>query len=223
MNGRSSDFDYRSKLWHSRLMNQGPCDHSVSHVDRAGFLSGSWTTEKTALGTRVVCQSCGKFYGYLEKLKVPPVKVPPSPVAAPSAQEDTGSSFCSGQDAALPPSSSAAPQATPARKRQAIDFAELRRQVSISQVLELLRFQPAGRSGNQVRGPCPIHGSSSPKSRSFSANLEKNTYQCFAKSCRSKGNQLDLYVATSGLPIYEAALELCEKLGIDVPRKETRP
>ena len=89
-------------------------------------------------------------------------------------------------------------------------------------MLELIDFHPLSRSGSQVRGPCPVHHSTSEKSRVFSVNLAKNTYQCFAKKCGSKGNQLDLYVAASGLPIYEAALELCQMLGIDVPRKETR-
>ena len=68
-------------------------------------------------------------------------------------------------------------------------------------------------SGDQVRGPCPVHGSTSPGSRTFSANLRQNTFQCF--KCGEKGNQLDLYVAVTKLPIYKAVRELCERAGID--------
>ncbi len=96
-----------------------------------------------------------------------------------------------------------------------VDFRAIRAAVPIAQVLEVVGFQTRERSGNQVRGGCPVHGSSSPKSRSFSANLAKNTYQCF--KCRSKGNQLDLWAATTKTPLYEAAITLCEKLNLEVP------
>ncbi|HVC94657.1 MAG TPA: hypothetical protein VND64_13240 [Pirellulales bacterium] len=38
-----------------------------------------------------------------------------------------------------------------------IDYRALRAVVSLAQVLELLRFQPARRQARKVRGPCPIH------------------------------------------------------------------
>lgn len=60
-----------------------------------------------------------------------------------------------------------------------IDFAELRSRIQIFQVLELAEFVVVTRLGEQVRGPCPIHGSSSTRSRSFSANLRRKTFRCF--------------------------------------------
>jgi DNA primase len=95
-----------------------------------------------------------------------------------------------------------------------LDFQAIREAVSISQVLEIVGFVAAEQSGDQVRGPCPVHGSTSPASRSLSANLRRNTFQCF--KCGAKGNQLDLYAAITGLPIHEAALQLCEKAGVDL-------
>ena len=95
-----------------------------------------------------------------------------------------------------------------------LDFQAVREAISISQVLEIVGFVAAEQSGDQVRGPCPVHGSTSPESRSFSVNLRKSTFQCF--KCGAKGNQLDLYVAVTRLPIHEAALRLCEQAGIDV-------
>lgn len=98
-----------------------------------------------------------------------------------------------------------------------VDFQALRSQVSIGQVLDLLGFVAVEVSGDQVRGGCPIHGSSSPESRSFSAHLKANTYRCF--KCGSQGNQLDLWVAATKQPLYEAAIDLCNELTIDIPKR----
>jgi CHC2 zinc finger len=96
-----------------------------------------------------------------------------------------------------------------------IDLALLRRQVSWTQVLELVGFTARHRSGVQVRGPCPLHGSSARRSRFFSAHLERHLWYCFR--CRVGGNALDLYLAVTKLPRYEGALELCQRLHLPVP------
>ena len=98
-----------------------------------------------------------------------------------------------------------------------IDFAQLRRGVPIARVLELVGFQPVRRSGAQWRGPCPIHRPRSPKSRSFAAHVEKNVFRCF--HCGAAGNALELYAAVHRTTVYRAALELCERLGIELPQK----
>ncbi len=61
-----------------------------------------------------------------------------------------------------------------------IDFRELRKLVSMAEVLTLLGFEPHERSGVQLRGACPLHESSA-GSRVFSVNLAKNTFQCFKR------------------------------------------
>lgn len=98
----------------------------------------------------------------------------------------------------------------------AIDYQQLRRDVSIRQVLQLFDWQPVMTNGSQLRGPCPIHGSTNPHSRSFSVNLEKNAYRCFG--CNSQGNQLDLAAAMFGEELYQATLEVCWRLGVEPPR-----
>ena len=100
-----------------------------------------------------------------------------------------------------------------------IDFVLLRRQLSLTQVLDLIGFTPTTRRGPQLRGPCPVHGSAS-GSRSFAAHVEKNCWHCFR--CGAGGNALDLYLAVTKLPIYEGALELCARLGMPVPRCSSR-
>ena len=98
-----------------------------------------------------------------------------------------------------------------------IDFALLRQQLSLTQVLDLVGFTPTTRHGPQVRGPCPVHGSSAPRRRSFAAHLQKNCWHCFG--CGAGGNALDLYLAATRLPVYEGALELCAWLGLTPPRR----
>jgi len=99
----------------------------------------------------------------------------------------------------------------------AIDFTLLRQQVSLAQVLDLVGFTPTTRCGPQWRGPCPVHGSKSPRSRSFAAHVEKNCWHCFR--CGASGNALDLYLAVTKLPVYEGAQQLCARLRVPVPRR----
>lgn len=88
-----------------------------------------------------------------------------------------------------------------------IDFVLLRRQISLTHVLDQVGFTPTTRCGPQWRGPCPVHGSKSPRSRSFVAQVEKNCWHCFR--CGAGGNALDLYLAVTKLPVYEGALDMC--------------
>jgi len=98
-----------------------------------------------------------------------------------------------------------------------LDFAETRRRISIRQVLELIGYQPCRTAGHQWRGPCPIC-QPSPRltpgqyARCFSANVRVNLFQCFR--CHRSGNALDLWVDLTGLPLYQATLDLCAKLNI---------
>lgn len=97
-----------------------------------------------------------------------------------------------------------------------VNFEVLRNEIKMVQVLELLHFERVSQSGDQLRGPCPIHGSSNPSSRTFSVNVSTGRYYCH--KCQSKGNQLELWAAVHGLSIYEAAIAFCRALGRPVPR-----
>ncbi len=103
--------------------------------------------------------------------------------------------------------------------RPSIDFTAVRQTISLAEVLELLHFTPSQTRGQQQRGPCPLHGSRSARSRCFSANLADHTFQCF--KCGKAGNQLDLWAAATHQTVYDAALDLCAKLNRPVPLKTT--
>lgn len=99
--------------------------------------------------------------------------------------------------------------------RPAIDFATLRAQLQIADVLQLLDFVPRSSRGPQQRGPCPVHGSTSTRARCLSVDLADNCFQCF--HCGAHGNALDLYARASKQSIYAAALDLCRRLSQPVP------
>ena len=96
-----------------------------------------------------------------------------------------------------------------------IDFDAVRSSIPIAQVLELIGLTPLARTGDQVRGPCPLHESRSPRGTTFSVNLTTHRFQCF--KCRAAGGQLELWAAFNGITVYQAAVDLCERLGVDVP------
>ncbi len=105
-----------------------------------------------------------------------------------------------------------------AERPAGIDFATLRRQVTMEQVLRHLGHLDCLRGpGAQRRGPCPVHGSSHAGSRSFSVHLEKNVFRCFSADCGVKGNVLDLWASVHGLPLAEAAKHLAQTFGLDLP------
>lgn len=96
-----------------------------------------------------------------------------------------------------------------------VDYQAVRQQAPMSDVLELLAFVPSETHGDQLRGPCPIHGWSSPESRTFSVHLSRNAFRCF--KCGSSGNQLDLWAAATKSDLHTATVELCRRLHIGIP------
>ena len=96
-----------------------------------------------------------------------------------------------------------------------IDYRAARAQLPLAAVLELLGFEARERHGDQVRGRCPVHGSKTPGSRSFAAHLGKGMWHCF--SCGAGGNALDLWVAITRQELHAAVLDLCRRLGHELP------
>ena len=96
-----------------------------------------------------------------------------------------------------------------------VDFDRVRAEITMEQVLSLLGFQPSKRSGMQWYGSCLLHEPRSGRRRSFSVNVAIGRYFCHR--CHSHGNQLELWAAATKQPLYHAAVDLCRRLGRDVP------
>jgi DNA primase len=97
-----------------------------------------------------------------------------------------------------------------------VDFDRVRALVTMEQVLNLLRFEASSRSGVQWYGSCPLHDAGAGRRhRSFSVNVAIGRYTCHC--CGSHGNPLELWAAATKLPLYQAAIDLCHRLGCEVP------
>jgi DNA primase len=96
-----------------------------------------------------------------------------------------------------------------------IDLRQARAEIRLAMVLELLGWHARERRGEQVRGPCPIHESSTPSNRPFSAHLGRSVWRCFR--CQASGNALELWAQATKQELYPATLELYRRLGRPVP------
>ena len=97
-----------------------------------------------------------------------------------------------------------------------VDFDRVRALVTMERVLNLLGFEPSSRTGAQWYGRCPLHDAGAGRRhRSFSVNVAIGRYSCHR--CQSHGNQLELWAAARKLPLHQAAVDLCHRLGCDVP------
>ena len=110
---------------------------------------------------------------------------------------------------------------TPSAARPQVDFAFLRQQVTMEQVLRHLGlFEQLRGRGLQRRGCCPVHGQPGQGQKTFSVHLGKQVFQCFEASCAVSGNVLDLWATVRRLPLYEAALDLAATFHLPRNREE---
>jgi DNA primase len=96
-----------------------------------------------------------------------------------------------------------------------VHYSEVQSRVPMAKVLEWLGFVAHGVTGDQLRGPCPVHRSQSARSRSFSVHLARGVCCCF--KCGFVGNQIQLWAALKGMTVYAAAVDLCQQAGVEVP------
>ena len=96
-----------------------------------------------------------------------------------------------------------------------VHYSEVQSRVPMAKVLECLGFVTHGVTGDQLHGPCPVHRSQSPRSRSFSVHLTRGVCCCF--KCGFVGNQIQLWAALKGMTVYAAAVDLCQRAGVEVP------
>jgi transposase len=102
-----------------------------------------------------------------------------------------------------------------------IDFAHLKRQLTMAQALDQLGLLGRLRgSGPQRKGPCPLHRGDG-RGRSFSVNLDKNIFQCFDAGCGHKGDVIDLWASVNRMSLREAAIDLVRTFYLE-PAPEQR-
>ncbi len=100
---------------------------------------------------------------------------------------------------------------------QWIDFAALKRQVGLRDVLDHYGFLEGltEKKTNVFVGACPIHQGSG--KASFHADLAKNIWNCFSV-CKGGGNTLDLVMRVEGCDVREAGEKIAEWFGLSFER-----
>jgi DNA primase len=96
-----------------------------------------------------------------------------------------------------------------------LDLRQARAELRLAEVLALLGWTARTQRGVQARGPCPLHGSRTLTSRSFSAHLGRNVWHCFR--CGASGNALELWAQATRQELYPAVLDLYRRLGRVLP------
>jgi transposase len=124
-----------------------------------------------------------------------------------------------------PMSAAVNPPRSSAVARPKVDFAYLRQQVTMEQVLGRLGILDLFKgTAQQRRGPCPVHAEAPAtmpaRKHTCSVQLSKNIFQCFQAECAAHGNVLDLWAAVHRLPLYEAALHLAATFHLPRNREE---
>jgi transposase len=113
-----------------------------------------------------------------------------------------------------------APPSGPVTQRPPIDFAFLRQQITLEQVLRHLGlFDDLRGRAPQLRGRCPFHEGDR-RQRTLSVHLGKDAFHCFQADCQAQGNPLDFWAAYHRLPLYEAALHLADTFHLYRNREE---
>jgi hypothetical protein len=94
-----------------------------------------------------------------------------------------------------------------------VDFAEVRRRVSVQRVLEYYGYPATREPCGQYRSGCPVHRSGSKLSRSVTTNGEKWT----CHKCNRYGDVIDLVALMESKGYRMAAVKACAIVGSNVP------
>jgi hypothetical protein len=102
--------------------------------------------------------------------------------------------------------------------REWVDFRKVKEAVDFQRLLDHYGLTNLTKSGDELRGPCPIHKGSS-RSKNFTVNVRKNAFNCFSSDCKAKGNVLDFVAAMEHCTVKDAALKLADwfKVGESEP------
>ncbi|AGK57026.1 DNA primase [Hyphomicrobium denitrificans 1NES1] len=106
-----------------------------------------------------------------------------------------------------------------APKSYPVDYTQIRRLVSLTMVLSRYGLiETLTRSGQQLRGPCPIH--SGTNKRQFVVNPRDGTWHCFG-NCSRGGAMLELVAELEKVDVHEAAVRIAQWFAVSSPHLAT--
>ena len=86
-----------------------------------------------------------------------------------------------------------------------VDFRIIKAAVTMQMALDRYGIT-LKKSGQELRGKCPIHRGSNNKH--FTVNISKNVFKCFFAECGAHGNVLDFVAAIEECSVRDAAVKL---------------
>jgi DNA primase len=87
-----------------------------------------------------------------------------------------------------------------------VDFKLVKDTVTIQMVIDHYNITGLKKSGNELRGACPLHKGEG--KRTFHVNTIKSVFNCF--SCSKRGNVLDFVAAMEQCSVRDAAVKLAD-------------
>jgi CHC2 zinc finger/Protein of unknown function (DUF1653) len=103
-----------------------------------------------------------------------------------------------------------------------VDFKVIKKAVDMQMVLDRYGIKGLTKSGDELRGPCPIHKGSQ-RSKDFTVNVRKNAFKCFHSGCEARGNVLDFVAAMENCSVRDAALKLQDWFKIGESQSPAEP
>ena len=94
-----------------------------------------------------------------------------------------------------------------------VDFRAIKQSVGMEMVLQHYGITKLRKSGDELRGRCPIHKGEGQDT--FHVSVVKNAFHCF--SCKARGNVLDFVAAMESCSVRGAALRLKDWFSISMP------
>jgi hypothetical protein len=105
-----------------------------------------------------------------------------------------------------------------------VDFKKIKAAVDMQMVINHYGVKGLRKSGDELRGTCPIHKGSE-RGKNFTVNLHKNAFKCFSQGCGAHGNVLDFVAAMEECSVRDAGLKIQTwfKIGESDSPSESQP
>lgn len=99
-----------------------------------------------------------------------------------------------------------------------VDFRAIKAAVTMDMVLARYEVNWLRKSGDELRGKCPIHKGEGQST--FHVSVPKNAFHCF--SCKARGNVLDFVAAMEQCSVRDAGLKLKDWFSLDSSPERTK-
>jgi hypothetical protein len=91
-----------------------------------------------------------------------------------------------------------------------LDLPAIKREITLKMVLDNIGWKPVWSSGEESRGPCPLHDSTAKRSRVFAVKGDG----WFCHKCKDGGDQFRFWVKLHHVSFMQAVHAMCETFNV---------